>query len=137
MRKCKSGWHLDDGRGYNRICSACILRIPHPTLKRLQRRADGLLHRTGEQTRRGVLHLQELRVPMPMLRQRRVNARLFADYKQAASLLKDDLVWSGDFDNIRYELLELIEQHIKEETYPVNLSKIVQKLISDENDLSI
>jgi hypothetical protein len=66
-----------------------------------------------------------------------VNARLFADYKQAASLLKDDLVWSGDFDNIRYELLELIEQHLKEETYPVNLSKIVQKLISDENDLSI
>jgi len=37
--------------------------------------------------------------------------RLYADYRQAAALLKDDLVWSGDFDNIRNDLMELIQYH--------------------------
>jgi hypothetical protein len=115
MRKCKSGWHLDDGKGYKGICSDCILRIPHPTLRRLQRKADQLRHKEPSYW----------------------DQRRLADYKQAASLLKDDLVWSGDFDNIRYELLQLIEQHIRAESFPDNLSEIVQKLISVENDLSI
>jgi len=64
-------------------------------------------------------------------------ARLYADYKQAASLLKDDLVWSGDFENIRFDLMELIERHAKENKYPRDLNDLVQKLISDENNLSI
>ena len=63
--------------------------------------------------------------------------RLFADYKQAAGLLKDDLVWSGDFDNIRLDLMELIQYHANLKVYPAALSEIVQKLIADENDLSI
>lgn len=63
--------------------------------------------------------------------------RLEADYKQAASLLKDDLVWSGDFDNIRFELFELIQRYIEIQLYPDNITAIVQKLISEENDLSI
>ena len=63
--------------------------------------------------------------------------RLDADYRQAASLLKDDLVWSGDFENIRLELLELIERYIQFRLYPENITAIVQKLIAEENDLSI
>ena len=66
-----------------------------------------------------------------------MRSRLEADYKQAASLLKDDLVWSGDFENIRLELLELIERYIQVQLYPENITAIVQKLIAEENDLSI
>ena len=67
----------------------------------------------------------------------RSKRRLNADYNQAASLLKDDLVWSGDFDNIRLELMELIERYIQINLYPENITAIVQKLIAEENDLSI
>ena len=67
----------------------------------------------------------------------RSKRRLNADYNQAASLLKDDLVWSGDFDNIRMDLMELIERIIKAEIYPEPMTAIVQKLIAEENDLSI
>ena len=63
--------------------------------------------------------------------------RLIADYRQAIALLKDDLVWSGDFDNIRYDLMLLIDQHVREDKFPEHLPEIVQKLIADENDLSI
>ena len=63
--------------------------------------------------------------------------RLNADYRQAAALLKDNLVWSGDFENIRIELLELIERYIQVQLYPENITAIVQKLIAEENDLSI
>lgn len=63
--------------------------------------------------------------------------RLYADYRQAASLLKDDLVWSGDFENIRNDLMELIEMHADLRVYPAALTDIVQKLIAEENDLSI
>jgi hypothetical protein len=132
MRKCKNGWHLDDGRGYNGLCSDCILRIPHPTLRRI----NGLLLRAKRRrlVREELLsHLPEKVERLPMRRRQRIEA----DYKQAAWLLKDDLVWSGDFDNIRWELLHLIEQHLKDGEFPPNLSKIVQKLISEENDLSI
>ena len=59
------------------------------------------------------------------------------DYRQAAALLKDNLVWSGDFENIRIELLELIERYIQVQLYPENITAIVQKLIAEENDLSI
>lgn len=27
MRKCKKGWHLDDGKGYKGVCSRCILGL--------------------------------------------------------------------------------------------------------------
>ena len=67
----------------------------------------------------------------------RRSSRLYADYKQAASLLKDDLVWSGDFENIRYDLMELIERFVSSEIYPEPMTAIVQKLIADENDLSV
>lgn len=67
----------------------------------------------------------------------RINARKFADYKQAVALLRDDLVWSGDFDNIRFDLMELIDWHARNNVYPEHLTDLVQKLISEENDLSI
>lgn len=63
--------------------------------------------------------------------------RLYADYRQAAGLLKDDLVWSGDFDNIRMDLMELINYHADMRVYPAALTDLVQKLIADENDLSV
>ena len=67
----------------------------------------------------------------------RSKRRLNTDYKQAAALLKDDLVWSGDFDNIRYDLMELIRLQADLKVYPAALTAIVQKLIAEENDLSI
>lgn len=62
---------------------------------------------------------------------------MHADYKQAAALLKDNLVWSGDFDNIRLDLMDLIQYQADSKVYPAALTEIVQKLIADENDLSI
>lgn len=67
----------------------------------------------------------------------RSKRRLNADYKQAAGLLKDDLVWSGDFDNIRMDLMEMIERFAEADLYPEPMTQIVHKLIADENDLSI
>jgi len=67
----------------------------------------------------------------------RSKRRLNADYNQAASLLKDDLVWSGDFDNIRMDLHDLIVFYAAANYYPWAMTNIVQKLIAEENDLSI
>lgn len=67
----------------------------------------------------------------------RSKERLNADYRQAAALLRDDLVWSGDFDNIRMDLHDLIQFHASANYYPAVMTKIVQTLISEENDLSI
>lgn len=74
---------------------------------------------------------------LPMRSRQRVEARYYADYKQAVALLKDDLVWSGDFDNIRLDLMELIDFHARNNVYPSHLTDLVQKLISEENDLTI
>jgi len=67
----------------------------------------------------------------------RYKKRLNADYRQAAALLKDDLVWSGDFDNIRMDLYDLIVFYASANYYPSALTNIVQSLIAEENDLSI
>lgn len=67
----------------------------------------------------------------------RSKRRLNADYNQAAALLKDDLVWSGDFDNIRMDLHDLIVFYASANYYPWAMTNIVQKLIAEENDLSI
>jgi hypothetical protein len=63
--------------------------------------------------------------------------RLKADYKQAAGLLRHDLVWSDDFDSIRMYLAELIDLQADMGIYPAALTEIVQTLISVENDLTI
>lgn len=67
----------------------------------------------------------------------RRNERLYADYKQAVGLLKEDLVWSSDFDNIRLDLVDMISRHADNNIFPNDLTKLVQKLIQDENDLTI
>jgi hypothetical protein len=63
--------------------------------------------------------------------------RYYADYKQAAGLLRHDLVWSPDFDAIRIDLARLIEGNAALGIYPTALTDIVQKLIATDNDLTI
>lgn len=67
------------------------------------------------------------------------NERIYADFRQAASLLKDkNLVWSADLDCIREELAAYIETKatLGSANNP-HLIAVVQRLISVENDLSI
>lgn len=133
MRKCRNGWHLYDGKGFEGICSRCVLQIKHPTLRRF----NDLRNTRLERGSRSLPDMQPTTRQMPM-RQRGINPeRLQADYRQAAALLQHDLVWSGDFDNIRYDLMELIKLQADLKVYPAALTAIVQKLIEEENDLSI
>lgn len=67
----------------------------------------------------------------------RSRQRLKADYKQAAGLLRHDLVWSSDFDGIRLALADLIDLHADADYHPSALTEIVRQLIADENDLTI
>lgn len=64
--------------------------------------------------------------------------RIYADFKQAAALLRDkNLVWSADLESIREDLAEYIE--IKATLGSANnphLIAVVQRFISDENDLT-
>jgi hypothetical protein len=65
--------------------------------------------------------------------------RAFADFKQAAALLRDpNLVWSADLDIIREDLADYLEVALVDRTWQSpTLQRIVQTLISDENDLTI
>jgi hypothetical protein len=63
--------------------------------------------------------------------------RLRTDYKQAASLLRHDLVWSEDFDAIRQDLADLIDFYANADHYPSAMTEIVRNLIATENDLTI
>jgi hypothetical protein len=65
--------------------------------------------------------------------------RIYADFKQAASLLRDkNLVWSADLDCIREDLAEYIESKatLGSANNP-HLIAVVQRLLADENDLTI
>jgi hypothetical protein len=65
--------------------------------------------------------------------------RVFADFKQAAALLRDkNLVWSADLDCIREDLAEYLETKatLGSSNNP-HLIAVVQRLLADENDLSI
>ena len=64
--------------------------------------------------------------------------RMYADFKQASGLLRDDnLVWSQDFESIRKPLAALID--LEASTYRFNpfLAQICQQLIAEENDITI
>lgn len=65
--------------------------------------------------------------------------RVYADIKQAESLLRDrQLVWSADLEVIRTDLADLMSHYASQGYYaPAPLIKIAQTLISDENDLTI
>jgi hypothetical protein len=67
----------------------------------------------------------------------RSKQRINADYKQAAGLLRHDLVWSNDFDAIRLALADLIDLHADVNYHPSALTEIVDQLIATENDLTI
>jgi hypothetical protein len=65
--------------------------------------------------------------------------RIYADFKQAASLLRDkNLVWSADLNCIREDLAEYIESKatLGSANNP-HLIAVVQRLLADENDLTI
>lgn len=65
--------------------------------------------------------------------------RVTADFKQAAALLRDkNLVWSADLDSIREDLAEYLETRatLGSSNNP-HLIAVVQRLLADENDLSI
>jgi hypothetical protein len=64
--------------------------------------------------------------------------RIQADFQQAAGLLRHDLIWSEDFDSIRLDLADFLERvSVLGVANNPSLVKIVQQLISTENDLSI
>jgi hypothetical protein len=68
-----------------------------------------------------------------------LNARIYADFRQAAALLRDkNLVWSADLDCIREDLADYIESRaLFGQSNGQHLINVVQRLLDDENDLSI
>lgn len=67
------------------------------------------------------------------------NQRIYADFRQAAGLLKDPhLVWSADLDSIREDLAAYLEERasLGTENSP-SLISVVQRFIADENDITI
>lgn len=68
---------------------------------------------------------------------RREHRRAEADFKQAAGLLRHDLIWSEDFDAIRAPLATLLEETASQgSTNPDSLRWLVRELLSTENDLT-
>jgi len=64
--------------------------------------------------------------------------RIESDFKQAAGLLRHDLVWSEDFDAIRLDLADFLERvSVLGVANNPSLVKVVQQLLATENDLSI
>lgn len=65
--------------------------------------------------------------------------RITADFRQAAALLRDkNLVWSADLDSIREDLANYLETKatLGSANNP-HLIAVVQRLLAEENDLSI
>jgi len=60
------------------------------------------------------------------------------DFKQAAGLLRHDLVWSADLEAIRLDLAEYLEVKcsLGLANHP-SLINIAKKLIATDNDLTI
>jgi len=67
------------------------------------------------------------------------NQRIYADFRQAAGLLKDPhLVWSADLDSIREDLAAYLEERASLGTQnSPSLISVVQRFIADENDITI
>jgi len=62
-----------------------------------------------------------------------------ANYRQAEGLLRDkQLIWSGDFEQIRLPLADIFTEHLLEDNYSsATLTYLAERLLVDENDLSI
>ncbi len=69
----------------------------------------------------------------------KLEARHYADYKQAAGLLLDkSLVWSADMELIRVNLGNHINRMAERNDFAdFHIVGIVRDLISEENDMSI
>ena len=69
----------------------------------------------------------------------KAEARLYADYRQAAGLLLDsNLVWSADMEAIRVGLgLHIASLAFRNDFTDLNILGIVKSLIAEENDISI
>jgi hypothetical protein len=69
---------------------------------------------------------------------RKEHQRIQDDFRQAAGLLRHDLVWDADFEAIRLDLAEILERRadlgVSNEQPMINM---VQKIIASENDMSI
>jgi hypothetical protein len=76
---------------------------------------------------------------MEMANKRIKEDRIYADFRQAAALLRDkNLVWSADLDSIREDLAEYIETKAAlSSANNSHLIAVVQRLIADENDLAV
>ena len=69
----------------------------------------------------------------------KIQKRHFADYRQAAGLLLDkNLEWSADMEAIRVDLgIYIMRMADRGDFADFNILAIVQRLIADENDMSI
>ena len=68
---------------------------------------------------------------------RKEHQRIQNDFRQAAGLLRHDLIWDADFEAIRSELADYLDS--QSEAGVANhatLVTLVKKLIATENDLT-
>ena len=73
-----------------------------------------------------------------MMTLRKEHQRINDDFRQAAGLLRHDLVWSADFEAIRLDLADYLDsKSVLGVGNSLSLIKVVQHLIATENDLSI
>ena len=69
---------------------------------------------------------------------RREHRRIEDNFKQAAGLLRHDLVWSNDFESIRLDLADFIQaQASNGAANSQALLKVVDGLLATENDMSV
>ena len=69
---------------------------------------------------------------------RREHRRIEDNFKQAAGLLRHDLVWSNDFESIRLDLADFIQaQASSGAANSQALLKVVDGLLATENDMSV
>ena len=67
-----------------------------------------------------------------------LNQKVTNDFKQAAGLLRHDLVWSADFEAIRLDLAEYLEvKSSLGSAKHLSLINIAKKLIATDNDFTI
>ena len=73
-----------------------------------------------------------------MMSLRKEHQRIQDDFRQAAGLLRHDLVWDADFEAIRSDLADYLDSRSNEGVANhATLVTLVRKLIATENDLSI
>lgn len=73
-----------------------------------------------------------------MMSLRKEHQRIQDDFRQAAGLLRHDLVWDADFEAIRSDLADYLDS--RSDAGVANhatLITLVKKLIATENDMSI